>query len=158
MGDVQMIKYKIEFTKEEVKELYYYYINGRTKKIRLRAGVLYLRSKEKSYREIVEVLGVPQNTINTYIKGYIDKDIDFIFETNYRKNISELEEYKDIIINDFDNNPPATVDEARIRIEKLTGLKRGNTAVRTFLKKKDIHSKKQEAYQRKQIKRNKDCF
>jgi hypothetical protein len=44
-------------------------------------------------------------------------------------------EYKSSIENYFKENPPSTTKEAKAKIEELTGIKRGLTQTRTFMKK-----------------------
>lgn len=48
--------------------------------------------------------------------------------------VSELEDFRDIIKASFEQQPASTIAEACARIEELTGLKRGPTQVRKFLK------------------------
>lgn len=49
---------------------------------------------------------------------------------------SELERYKDKILDDFKVNPPQTLRDAQERILKLTGIKRSINRIRIFLLKR----------------------
>ena len=78
---------------------------------------------------------------------------DYLKENNYKGNISDREDYSEIIIADFNKDCPKTIDEAAQRIEKLTGIKRGATSITGFLKKKGFHTRSQEVYRQKQTRK-----
>jgi hypothetical protein len=46
-----------------------------------------------------------------------------------------LDENRDVIIAHLETQPPATLKEARVRIEEITGIKRSLPQIRAFLKK-----------------------
>jgi transposase len=46
----------------------------------------------------------------------------------------ELQKHRDCLQTELTNHPPRTVSEAQDRIEELTGIRRGSTQVRTFLR------------------------
>jgi uncharacterized protein YneF (UPF0154 family) len=47
-----------------------------------------------------------------------------------------MEEYRDTIEEELKKNPPATIKQAATMIEKLTSIKRSDTQVRKFFKKR----------------------
>lgn len=87
---------------------------------------------------IIDKLGVSRITIKKY-SNLIQKDnIEEIFCDNVYRRKSELEDYTDIILSTLDKNPPKTLREAAVIIEKLTGLKRSTNQISNYLKKKAI--------------------
>ena len=48
--------------------------------------------------------------------------------------VSDMAAYRDVIRESFEQQPVSTIAEACVRIEQLTGLQRGQTQVRRFLK------------------------
>ena len=128
---------------------------GISAKIRDKALVLYMRYMGKTENEIVARTGLAVSTIVKYIKKYNETGIISIYTTEHKGQPSELNNHTEIIIEDFTKNPPSTIEEAIIRIEALTDIKRTETSVTLFLKKTGFHTKKQEAYQQKRTKQNK---
>jgi transposase len=61
--------------------------------------------------------------------------VDSFKTIRWKGQSSKLNEYKDIIDKDFENNPPKSINEAQERIEKLTGIKRSPTQIQLFIKK-----------------------
>ncbi len=51
---------------------------------------------------------------------------------------SELMEYDEQIMSEFDKNPPRTVREAQERIKAMTGIERGFTRISAYLKKRGL--------------------
>jgi transposase len=87
-------------------------------------------------KTIIERLGVSYNTVMKYsrlIKA--DKLHELFADRRYRPR-SELEDYRDKIIEALDKNPARTLREAALIIEQTTGLKRSIPQVRDFLKKR----------------------
>jgi len=147
--------YQLNLTDHEMKKLNELRIKGKTIKIRQKANAIYLRAIGKTIPFVMSAAKLSNKTIISHVKKYIEKGMDYIFENNYKGNISELDKYETKILEDFKKAPPATIGEATARIEKLTGLKRSGTQVSVWLKKTNFLTKNQEVYQQKQIQRNK---
>jgi transposase len=47
---------------------------------------------------------------------------------------SELSDYSETLESYFTENPPSSIPEAAAKIEEITGIKRGETQVRKFIK------------------------
>ena len=114
-----------------------------------------MRHIGKTENEIAARTGLAVSTIITYIKRYNELGIMSIYTTEHKGQPSELNNYTEIIIEDFSKNPPSTIEEAIIKIEALTGIKRTETSVTLFLKKTGFQTKKQEAYPQKRTRQNK---
>lgn len=105
-----------------------------------KAEVILLRNKNKTISDIINKTGLSKRTIINYQNNWIKDKLRFIYGSHYKK--SNLETYCDKLKIEFNERPPLTYKEATIRIKKLTGLKRSETQVRSFLKKNKIYTKR----------------
>jgi len=153
-----MKKKEIKLTEEEVKKILNLYKNGKTLKIRQRAGTIYFRYLNKAIPFIMQAVGISNKSVSKHVREYLKKGMDYITENNYKGNASDLDKHEDVILKDFEKKAPNTINEAIERIENLTGLRRSWTAVKRWLKKRGFLTKKQKAYQREQTKKNNNYF
>jgi transposase len=86
-------------------------------------------------KKIKEALGAADSTLCKYAAAIRGDEIESIFQQNYRRPQSDLEEHREQIEAEFEKTPPATRREAAIAIERITGMKRGLTQIGKFLKK-----------------------
>jgi len=86
--------------------------------------------------EINKKLGVSFPTLRKYRVALESKELDQLFEFRGTRTKSALNDYEEIILKDFDANPPKTLRDAQERILKLTGLNRSLNRVRMWLKKR----------------------
>ena len=95
--------------------------------------ILLLFEVEK--KTIIERLGVSYNTVMKYSRLIEADKLHELFEDRRYKPQSELENYREKIIEALDENSARTLREAALIIEQTTGLKRSIPQVREFLKK-----------------------
>ena len=107
-------------------------------RVMLRMDVVLLKGLGFSNEDICKITGVCGNTMREYLKQYEMGGIARLTEVNFYKPCSELKEHAQTIENYFRENPPASIIEASAIIEELTGVKRGETQVRKFLKSLDF--------------------
>ena len=81
--------------------------------------------------------GVSENTMRDDFALYADGGLDQLKEVNLYRPTSALAAHTTTLEATRDH-PPATIKEAQHEIETLTGIKRSETQVRTFLKKNSI--------------------
>jgi len=60
--------------------------------------------------------------------------IDRLKEVNFYRPNSALKDCSGTIEKYFTENPPSSISQASAKIEELTGIKRGETQIRKFLK------------------------
>ncbi len=77
--------------------------------------------------------GLHRQTVAYWINEYREKGIEALYQVNYGTNESLLNQHADSIIQSFQINPPMNAREAKARIEKMTGISRSTTQVRSFL-------------------------
>ena len=96
--------------------------------------VLHLKNLGYSNEDICKITGICGNTMREYWKQYEEGGIDRLKEVRFNKPKSELTEFSGTIEQYFIENPPSSILEAAAKIEELTGIKRGETQTRKFLK------------------------
>jgi transposase len=104
--------------------------------IMIRMHILSLHHAGENATRIAELLGSNRKTTQACLKAYRDGGLTAIYEYEKHKRTSDLESYSESIESEFAKHPPQSINEASARIEKLTGVKRSLTQVRTFLKKR----------------------
>ena len=108
--------------------------HSKSRFIRDRMHVLYLRGKGHKPGVCAQMAMVSPNSVTRWIKTYIQSGLHGLQQLNNYRPKSELVYYRSTIKLDFSKDPPQSVGQAAARIERLTGLKRGSTQVRHFLK------------------------
>ncbi len=97
-------------------------------------SVLLLKSQGMTHSMIANLEDISGNTIRAYLREYQEGGIERLKEIQFYQPQSELTQYSMTLKEYFRENPPATVNEARAVINDLTGIQRGLTQVRQFLK------------------------
>jgi len=95
---------------------------------------LHLKSYGLENELICDIIGVCDNTLRGYYKHYFEGGVEKLKEVNFYRPSSELNDFSGTIEDYFIKNPPTSILQATTIIEKLTGVKRGETQVRKFLK------------------------
>jgi len=84
--------------------------------------------------QAAKLTGVGLATVERYVAAFRDGGLEGLRRWNVQGPVSDLAAYRDAIRDSFEQQPARTIAEACVRIEQLTGLKRGQTQVRRFLK------------------------
>ena len=72
--------------------------------------------------------------MRSYFKDYIIGGIEKVKEINFYRPKTEMLEHTSSIESHLKFNPPTSISQASAMIEELTGIKRGITQTRSFLK------------------------
>ena len=112
----------------------YYKKYGSSPLIRQRMHVLCLRAQGHGPGAAAKLADVHPNSVTRWTKAYMEGGRARLLEVECYRPVSDLVNYVDKIRADFDNTPPRCISEARKRIGQLTGLKRGVTQIRKFVK------------------------
>jgi transposase len=87
-----------------------------------------------SNKQICTILGVCNNTLLSFFKQYNEGGLARLNAINFNQPESDLKAFSTTIDKYLEENPPQSISEAAAKIETLTGIKRGETQVRKFLK------------------------
>lgn len=125
---------QIEFTIAEREALHYWRFHHPHPRVQLKVEALYLLSQGVSPADVCRLCVLSKTTLYRYLHAYRAGGIEKLPEVPLHRRHSALADYRALILADFRQRPPASVAEAAQRIAQLTGLTRGPTQVRQFLK------------------------
>jgi transposase len=80
------------------------------------------------------IVGVSRATVQRYVTAFREGGLDGLRRWNANRPESEMAAYRELIRESFEKQPVRTIAEACQRIFQLTGLRRGPSQVRKFLK------------------------
>jgi transposase len=103
-------------------------------RIRERMLVLWLLQNGVTRQKAAEIVGVGRATVQRYVAAYRDGGLDGLRRWDLNRPESEMAAYRELLRESFEKQPVHTVAEACERIFQLTGLRRGPSQVRKFLK------------------------
>ena len=84
---------------------------------------------------IGRLTGMNRDSVGDWIKRYEQGGFDALCQFNYGTNKSRLENYAGSILKSFTEQPPINVNEAKSRIEAMTGISRNPSQVCAFMKR-----------------------
>ena len=96
--------------------------------------VLWLLHSGLTRGKAAEIVGVGRATVQRYVAAFREGGLDGLRRWNPNRPESEMAAYRELIRESFEKQPVRTVAEACERIFQLTGLRRGPSQVRKFLK------------------------
>ena len=102
--------------------------------VRVKMWTIWLLHCGVTRKKAAEIVGVSRATVQRYLEAYRRGGLDGLRRSNVRRPASELAAFRDIIRASFENQPVRTTAEACERIYQLTGLRRGLSQTRKFLK------------------------
>lgn len=126
---------RLTFTEEEQQALHQERFEHPHPRVQRRMEVLWLISQGTGYSQAARLAGVSEATVDRSVALYRQGGLDALREWNWGTATSELLDHRDSLEESFRKNPPHTVAEACQRIKDETGIERGPTQVRAFLKK-----------------------
>ena len=126
---------QLSFTEEEKQAFQRERFEHPHPRVQQRMEVLWLLSQGLTNAEAGRLGGVGRATVDRYLALYRKSGLEGLREFAWVGPTSELMEYRETLEASFLDQPPATVAEAKQRIADLTGIERGPTQVRAFLKK-----------------------
>jgi len=134
---------KINFTEKEKEKLQYERYHHPHPHVQVKMEVLFLKALGNISHELIcKIAGVSPNTMRSYFNEYENGGIEKLKQVNFYRPKSELAEYTKTIEAYLWKHPPATISEAVYNIEQLTGVKRGLTQTRIFIKSLGVKLRK----------------
>jgi transposase len=126
---------RLTFSDEEQLALHQERFEHPHPRVQQRMEVLWLISQGLVYSEAARLAGVSEATVDRYVASYRQGGFEGLRACQWGNSTSELMEHRESLEESFRRNPPHTVAEACQRIKDETGIARGPTQVRAFLKK-----------------------
>ena len=124
----------IDFTPQDVDSLHFERFHHPHPRVQLRMEAVYLKSQGLPHHDICRLARISENTLRTYLRQYQEGGVERLKQTDWDGPTSELSDHRQAIEEHFRNNPPRSTAQAAAAIERITGVRRGLTQVRKFLK------------------------
>jgi transposase len=103
-------------------------------RVREKMLVIWLLHCGTTREKAAEIVGIGRATVQRDVAAFRAGGLDGLRQWNPRRPSSDMAAYRDLIRECFEKQPARTVAEACDRIFRLTGLRRGPSQVREFLK------------------------
>jgi transposase len=124
----------IDFTPEQIDALHHQRFHHPHPRVQLKMEAVYLKSQGLPHKDICRLTRISENTLRSYLRQFQEGGVERLKRTDWAGTESELDEYRETLEDHFRNNPPRSTAQAAAEIERLTGVRRGLTQVRRFLK------------------------
>ena len=126
---------KLECSTEAVDALRYWRFHHPHPLVQLKMEVVLLHSQGVPNEQIQPICGISKATLYRYLHAYQEGGVERLKELHFHRQASALVHQRTTLEEHLRAQPPATVAAAAAQIEALTGIKRGPTQTRQFLKK-----------------------
>jgi len=103
-------------------------------RVREKMLALWLLHNGLTREKAAKVVGISRATIQRYVAAFREGGLEGLRRWDPNRPVSEMASYRELIRESFEKQPVCTIAEACERIFQLTGLRRGPTQVRRFLK------------------------
>lgn len=117
----------------EIRHDRYHYPHPRAQR---KMEVLWLKSQGLTPADIARLADVSPRSVQRYLDEFAQGGLDRVRLLNGQGKACELDEHQPSLEDSFIEHPPHSAREAQEAIERLTGIRRGLSQVRAFLKKK----------------------
>jgi transposase len=98
--------------------------------------VLWLKANGLTHAQIARLADSSPRSVQRYLDQFEQGGLEQIRRLNWKGKRDELAKHRDSLEDHFLLNPPRSAREAQKAIEDLTGVRRGLSQVRAFLKKR----------------------
>ena len=103
-------------------------------RVRDKMLVLWLLHHGLTRQKAAEIVGIGRATVHRYLVAFREGGLDGLRQEDPHRPTSEMAADREVIRRSFEEQPAPTIAEACDRIFQLTGLRRGPSQVRKFLK------------------------
>lgn len=111
-------------------------------RVRQRMEAVYLKALGFKHKEIGRIVRISQNTLQEYLQLYQTGGVEALKQFHFNEPKSDLDDYQELLRQEFEKEPPASLIEAAERIEALTKIRRSPTQVGVFMKKLGLQRRK----------------
>src|SRR5271166_3037173 len=129
-----MAWFRVELSEEQQRIVSEERSSHPNQRVREKMLVLWLLHKGFTRQQVAEIVSVVRATVQRYVAAFREGGFDGLRQWNVNRPVSEMAAYRELIRESFEKQPVCTVAEAGERIFQLTGLRRGPSQVRKFLK------------------------
>jgi transposase len=105
-------------------------------RVQRKMEVLWLKSRGLTHADIAAFADVSPRSVQRYLDEYQEGGLDRVRRLGWQGKPCALDEHHASLEDYFLEYPPRSAREAQEAIERLTGIRRGLSQVRAFMKKK----------------------
>ena len=124
----------IDFTPQDIDALHHERFHHPHPRVQLKMEAVYLKSQGLPHHDICRLARISENTLRPTSGSTRRAASSGSSGPTGTGPTSELSDHRQAIEEHFRNNPPRSTAQAAAEIERLTGIRRGPTQVRKFLK------------------------
>ena len=127
---------QLNLSNAEIRQLNYERYNYPCPTVQKRIHAVLMKAITGSSNTMVGYLtGLHRHSVRYWIQVYQTDGFEGLCQFNYGTNESDLENHSQSILKHFSERPPMTANEAKSRIEELTGISRSPSQIRNFMKR-----------------------
>src|SRR3954469_17986181 len=104
-------------------------------RVQRKMEVLWLKHQGLTHERIAVLAGVSRSSVQRCLDDYLAGGLEQVRRCRYQGSASRLDEQRASLEEYFDQHPPRSVKEAQQVIEQRSGIRRGPTQVRRFLRR-----------------------
>ncbi len=129
------MRHTFTFTEDERRALQHERFHHPHPRVQRKMEVVWLKAQGVSQVEIARLSGLGRRTVVRYLHDYAVGGLAALRQVSVRPPRGELQQHVGDLEDYFLEHPPQSVAQAQQTIARLTGIERGLTQVRLFLKK-----------------------
>ena len=123
------------FTPEDLDAIRYDRYHFPHPRVQQKMEVLWLKSQGRTHTEIAALAGVSRRSVQRYLDEFLAGGLERVRRLAWKGKADELAAQRASLEDYFLDHPPRSAREAQAVIARQTGVYRGLTQVRAFLKK-----------------------
>jgi len=125
-----------EFSQEIVEQIRHERFHHPHPRVQRQMEVLWLKYQGLTHAEIATLADVSPRSVQRYLDEFQTGGLKQVRCLGWKGKECQLDAHRDSLEDYFLQHPPHSANEAQQAIERLTGIRRGLSQVRAFLKKK----------------------
>jgi transposase len=125
---------RFTFTPEDLHALRHERFHHPHPRVQQKMEVLWLKSRGCSHTDIARLAGVSRRTVQRYLDAFAAGGLEPVRRLPWKGKAHELAPHQGSLEDYFLLHPPRSTREAQVVIAEQTGVHRGLTQVRAFLK------------------------
>ena len=124
---------RIDFTPEQIDALHHERFHHPHPRVQEKMEAVYLKAQGVPHKDICRLSRITENTLRAYLRQFQDGGVERLKRLDFAVPTSELAQHRGTLEEHFRKHPPRSASQAAQEIERLTGIRRGASQVRTFL-------------------------
>ena len=126
---------RLTFTEDELVAIAFERYHHPEPFVQRKMEVLWLKHQGLTHEDIARLGGVSRASVQRYLREFLTGGLEAVRRYPWKGQRSALDGHRASLEEYFRQHPPRSVKEARHVIEQRTGLRRGETQVRSFLRR-----------------------